>query len=407
MDSPLPKLRPAEAFPVDVDGRRLVCLRDPLQYAAEPLLVPLPAYFVLTLLDGAHTMVDVQAAFTRRFGTIVDAADVRAIVSTLDAHHYLESPRFAARRRDVDDAYHAAPLRPAAHAGGSYPAEPEALRAHLDGFFTEIGTCPIDAPVEAVIAPHIDLRVGGTAYGHAYRTVAERTSASRFVVLGTAHCGGTHLFAATRKDFATPLGPVATDRDFLARLAARVPEDLYRDELLHRTEHAVEFQIVMLQHVLGERRPFRVVPILVSSFHELIRSRQAPSADARVAGFVEALRATLAEDDVPTAIIAGVDFAHVGHKFGDTEGLTEGFLAATEAKDRRLIVALEASDAERFYRELAADGDRTRICGFAPMYTLLALLDGAAGRLLHYDRSCDPSTQSAVTYASLAYTRGG
>jgi AmmeMemoRadiSam system protein B len=370
------------------------------------LLVPLHAYFILSLLDGTRTMVDVQEAFSRRFGTIADADDVRAIVDTLDAHHYLESPRFAARRRDVDAAYHAAPLRPAIHAGASYPAEAAALREHLDGFFDGVGACPVDGPVQAVIAPHIDLRVGGTAYGHAYRTVAERTSATRFVVLGTAHCGGAHLFAATRKDFATPLGPVTTDRDFLARLAARVPEDLYRDELLHRTEHAVEFQIVMLRHVLGDR-PFRVVPLLVSSFHELVRSGRSPGADPRVAGFVAALRATLAEDDVPTMIIAGVDFAHVGDKFGDVEGLSDELLASTEAKDRRLIAALEANDAEGFYRELAADGDRTRICGFAPMYTLLSLLDGATGRLLHYDRSSDPATRSAVTFASLAYTAGG
>ena len=62
----------------------------------------------------------------------------------------------------------------------------------------------------------------------------------------------------------------------------------------------------MLRHVLGDR-PFRVVPILVSSFHELVRSGRSPGADPRVAGFVAALRATLAEDDVPTMIIHGDD----------------------------------------------------------------------------------------------------
>ncbi len=406
MDLPLPKLRPAEAFPVDVDGRRVVCLRDPLQYAADPLLVPPAAYFILTLLDGTRSLIDVQEAFARRFGTIVEANDVRELVATLDAHHYLESPRFLARRREVDAAYHAAPLRPAAHAGSSYPAEPAALRAHLDGFFADVMPPPLRGPVSALIAPHIDLRVGGTAYGHAYGALAEHAPASRFVVLGTSHCGGTTLFAATGKDFATPLGPVATDRPFLDRLARRLPDDLYADELLHRNEHAVEFQIVMLQHVLGGRRPFTVVPILVTSFHEMILARRSPADDPRVARFIEALRTTLAEDDVPTALIAGVDFAHVGHKFGDAEGLAADFLATTEEKDRRLIAALEAADAERFFREVAADGDRTRICGFAPMYTLLSLVDGAAGRLLHYERSADESTQSAVSYASLAYSDG-
>ena len=115
----------------------------------------------------------------------------------------------------------------------------------------------------------------------------------------------------------------------------------------------------MLQHVLGGRRPFTVVPILVTSFHEMILARRSPADDPRVARFIEALRTTLAEDDVPTALIAGVDFAHVGHKFGDAEGLAADFLATTEEKDRRLIAALEAADAERFFREVAADGDRT------------------------------------------------
>ena len=152
--------------------------------------------------------------------------------------------------------------------------------------------------------------------------------ASRFVILGTSHYAGRTLFAATRKDFATPLGTVTTDRAFLDRLAARLAEDLYADEPLHRIEHAVEFQVVMLRHVLGAERSFSVVPILVSSFHEMILHGRAPADDPRVAGFVAALRATLADDERPTLVIAGVDFAHVGAKFGDEEGLTPELLAA-------------------------------------------------------------------------------
>lgn len=224
-----------------------------------------------------------------------------------------------------------------------------------------------------------------------------------FVILGTSHCAGTTLFAATRKDFATPLGTVATDRAFLDRLRPRLTHDLYADELLHRSEHAIEFQVVMLQHVVGRRRPFSVVPILVTSFHEMIVHGRAPADDPRIAEFVAALRATISEDDRPTVLIAGVDFAHVGEKFGDPGGLTPALLAATEAKDRRLIAALEAADPATFFAETAADGDRTRICGFAPMYTLLALLDGVRGRLLHYDRTRDEATRSSVSYASLAY----
>jgi hypothetical protein len=37
------------------------------------------------------------------------------------------------------------------------------------------------------------------------------------------------------------------------------------------------------------------------------------------------------------------------------------------------------------------------------MYTLLATLSGGRGRLLHYDRNDDLQTQSAVSFASIAF----
>lgn len=52
---------------------------------------------------------------------------------------------------------------------------------------------------------------------------------------------------------------------------------------------------------------------------------------------------------------------------------------------------------------VAKDGDRRRVCGFAPMYTFLHLVDATHGKLLKYDRSIDPITQSSVSFASLAF----
>ncbi len=401
MDLQLPKLRAIEAFPVVVDGRQLICLRDPLQYAAESLVVAYPALFILTLLDGAHTTIDVQEAWTRRFGSILESAELRELIAALDRHYYLESDAFAVHRESLIAAFRADPLRRAAHAGTSYPDEPQALRHHLDGFFAGIA-CDGRGPVRGIVAPHIDLRVGGVAYGHAY-AVLSATDAERFVILGTSHHPSRTLFTATRKDFATPLGTVATDRGFLDRLARRAPEDLYADELLHRIEHTIEFQVVLLQYLLGGRRPFNIVPILVGSFHEMALAGRAPACDPRFAGFVTALREVLTEDPRPTVVVAGVDFAHVGAKFGDNEGLTSELVAMTDAKDRRLIAALERGDGDSFFAEVAADGDRTRICGLAPLYTFSRLMNGASGRLLHYDRNVDETTRSVVTYASLAF----
>ncbi len=291
-------------------------------------------------------------------------------------------------------------VRAPAHAGSSYPADPDRLRAHLDGFFTDVPP-PTGAPLAGLVAPHIDLRLGGRAYGHAYARVGA-APAARYVVLGTSHAPGTRRFAATRDHYATPFGVACTDHAFLDRLAARVPVDLYRDRHLHMDEHAIEFQVVMLQHVLADRAS-TIVPILVSSFQDLVTRGLGPNDDAEIAAFVHALRATLAEDDVPTVVIAGVDLAHVGAKFGDRQGTTPELLAAMEAKDRRLLAALEDGDATAFWHALAADGDRTRICGAAPLAVFLELMWGRHGRMLCYDRFHDDRTRSCVSWASIAF----
>lgn len=407
MDTPLPKLRSIEAFPVDVEAQPLVCLRDPMRYAATPLLVPYPAFFILTLLDGRRSARDVQEAFTRQYGTSLDGGELDQLLATLDEHHFLDSARFDARRQAVDAGFHGASVRAATHAGTSYPDDAAALRSHLDGFYVGLPAAPTSGRLAGLVAPHIDLRVGGRAYGHAYAAVAA-APATRYVILGTSHAAGTTRFAATRKDFATPLGIVPTDRDFLDRLTTRLSADaraegLYDDEVLHRTEHAVEFQAVMLQHALGGRTPFTIVPILVTSFHDVIEGGTAPTDDPRIAAFLAALRATLADDDVPTLIVAGVDFAHVGAKFGDREGLTPELLATTAAKDRQLLAALQHGDSRAFLAALAADADRTRICGAAPLLVFLELMRGTRGRLLCHDQSRDDGTRSTVTYASLAF----
>jgi hypothetical protein len=174
MDVPLPKLRPVEAFPVEIDGQQLVCLRDPLQFAAESLLVAHPAFFILTLLDGTRSMIDVQEAWTRRFGSVLESAQVRELLAALDGHHFLQSERFAAREAAVLAAFHGDSIRRAAHAGASYPDDPEALRRHLAGFFTGVAPTPPTGVLRGLVAPHIDLRVGGTAYGHAYAALPPR-----------------------------------------------------------------------------------------------------------------------------------------------------------------------------------------------------------------------------------------
>jgi len=403
-----PKIRPVEALPVEIDGRPVVYLRDPFGYASQSLLLPLPAFFIVSLFDGRHSVPDVEEAFARRFGEPLPSGAVADIVAQLDTHYYLEGERFATLERETRERFAASGTRPLAHVGTCYSGDQHRLRGELDGFFTHpsgpgLPRSRSGAGLRAIIAPHIDLRVGGPCYAWAYREVAERCDAELFVLLGTAHVPSSHPFIVTRKDFETPMGNVRTDGPFIDRLQHAYGGELFRDELLHRNEHSLEFQALFLQHVLGAARAFRIVPILVGSFHRLVAERRQPLEDPAIDSFVGALRRVLAEERRPVCLVAGVDFAHVGRKFGDAEGLDPDFLAWVDAEDRSLLSPLERGDAAGFFDAVAKDGDRRRICGLSPMYTLLAALGGSRGRLLRYDRSDDPQTQSAVSFASLAF----
>lgn len=405
-----PTLRHIEAFPVEAEGGTRIFIRDPLNFAKTPLLLSSPMYFIISHFDGQHSLLDVQEAFVRRFGEVLFGDRLRSLITRLDEHGYLESARFAQLQQEILDAFHRAPVREMAHADTCYSSQPDVCSGQLSAFFTE-GAGPglptmnkrSDAPIRGLIAPHIDLRVGGLCYAHGYKELAERCDANVFVLLGTSHYGMGNLFTATEKDYNTPLGPVQTDRAFLQALQERYTGDLFADEILHRTEHSLEFQMLFLQYLFGGKREFTVVPILVSSFHHFLISQTPPAQDAEVASFLAAVRETMAQTKRKVCVVAGVDFAHVGQKFGDQGALTSDFLQWVEAEDRRLIQALERVDHADFFAQIAKDRNRRRVCGFAPMYTFLHCLDATAGKLLNYDRSLESATQSSVSFASLGF----
>ena len=139
----------------------------------------------------------------RRHGELVDSERIRGILQTLDEHGFLDSPSFAERRAAIEEEFRASPARAAAHAGGAYAGEPDALRAQIDAFFEEPEgpgriewpATPGDPPLRGLIAPHIDFHRGGPAYAWGYRELAERADADCFVILGTCHAGMTDPFA--------------------------------------------------------------------------------------------------------------------------------------------------------------------------------------------------------------------
>ena len=411
-----PRIRPIEAFPVQQDGKTFIYLKDPLNLAT-PLGISPVGYFVLAHFDGGHSFAEIQEAYGKRFGAVLGSDEFKQFVEMLDQHYYLQSERFENHRQAVMAEFRRSPTRIPAHVGGGYKSDPVGLTAQLDDYFQPPkgpgSPSAVNGRVmpKAIVAPHIDFHRGGPGYAWAYKPLAESAGADLYIILGTSHCGGKTPYILTLKDFATPLGLVETDKDFVNRLQSKYADDCFTDEYLHRGEHSIEFQVLFLKYVAQKRaaltgqpeKPFKIVPILVSSFHAMMMSQTLPEQTELVGSFLRTLREMAYRDSRQVCFVAGVDLAHVGRQFGDTEPVTDDFLKWVEAEDRKLVERLATLDAPGFFNEIAKDQDKRKICGFSPLYSLIHLLDGARGNHLHYGQAFTPETGSAVTFTSVIF----
>src|SRR5258706_100719 len=411
-----PRIRPIEAFPVQQDGRPFINLKAPLNLAT-PLGISAVGYFVLAHFDGAHSFIEIQEAYSKRFGALLMTDELTQFVAMLDQHYYLQSERFENYQQTVIAEFRRQPSRAPAHVGGGYKSDPAGLTAQLDSYFTVPKGPGLPSAVngnltpKAIVAPHIDFHRGGPAYAWAYKPLAESAGADLYIILGTSHCGGQTPYILTEKDFETPLGLVETDSEFVKGLQSQCVEDCFSDEYLHRGEHSIEFQVLFLKYIAQKRaaitsepeKPFKIVPILVSSFHAMMMSQTLPEATEPVGNFLRTLRQLAQADAREICFVAGVDLAHVGKQFGDQDPVTDDFLKWVEAEDHKLVDRLSALDAPGFFNEIAKDQDKRKICGFAPLYSLIHLLDSARGHHLHYGQAFTPETGSPDTFTSLTF----
>ncbi|MDQ3809103.1 MAG: AmmeMemoRadiSam system protein B, partial [Chloroflexota bacterium] len=200
----------------------------------------------------------------------------------------------------------------------------------------------------------------------------------------------------------TPLGPVAADREFLARLQRLWGRDLFEGEFAHASEHSIELQAVYLRS-LGITAP--IAPLLCDSLHSLVPPGMGPGEAGLLAAFVGALREALVQDGRRVTLIAAVDLAHVGRRFGDSWLVDAARARQIGQDDRQTLALVLAPDADAFYEQVMRDNDARRICGLTPLYVLAALMaaEKRAGELLRYTQWIDSDGWSSVTFASAVF----
>lgn len=393
----------------DRDHGRVLVLRDmqgvtDAQAVLPPTLVPVVARFA-----GRLTCEEIAREVSEEIGAPIAVDLVVRLARELERGLFLDGTTFREARARIEREFAESSVRAASHAGGAYNGDAKALERYIDEACLAKANGagdPRAGRIVGLVAPHIDPWRGAAGYGHAYGALraALQPDADTFVVVGTSHAPMREPFALCRKAFDTPFGPVPADTESVDALAARAfGFDPYADQFNHKREHSLEFQVVFLKHLL-KGKPFRIVPVLAGlGAHQA--TGEDPAADARIERFVDGVRELVDARQGRVVVVAGADLSHVGPRFGDPEAYGEGERAMLEQKDRASLERAASLDAAGFWTHVVGDLEERRVCGLAPIWSLLRVVGASRvkGRVLHYEQTVDKDDGSVVSHAAVGF----
>ena len=390
-----------DIIPTLYKGERVFVVKDSLGLITQPVLLQEDDIRFLQLLDGTRTVQDIQLFLMRQQGGLLVSSDsIQRRLEQFDSLFLLDSDFYRNAKNKILENFSRQDVRRASLAGHGYPEAEEDLRHYLGSLLNGDvqGDVHVEArPLKALISPHIDLEIGKKIYTAAYRMLRGSTPKKIFL-FGTGHSLRDAFISLTEKDYETPLGLARTDKDIVRELKSAAGSVSAPTDFSHRSEHSIEFQVLFLQYLFGET--FEIVPILYGSFHDVLASYSRPSQIPGLNVFLEALRKILTELSSDVLCVAGVDFSHIGPKFGHTDS-SSVLIHLARAHDKRLIDLICSGDVEGFWGEMQNVKGYYNVCGFSALACLLEVQPQVKGQLFGYDFWEEEPTQSAVSYAAI------
>ncbi len=367
-----PKLRRIERVERVLDGERVLILRDPMG-VAESFALDADFAPVLDLLDGSRTVLQVRQSLSMRGVLDLPVDELGAFIDSLRDEGWLDDERFRDRWADLHAGFLDEDPRRPRFAGVLYPAD----RALLEAAFAEVlGPQPRtreDSQVVGVMVPHGPLELVGGVLARTLVDLPAAQSLDCVVILGTDHGPGLLPFAAARRGFATPLGPVPADLGFLDALETRIAW-AFREELRHRAAHSIELSALTLRALYGDRVP-PIVPVLCGP--SVLRARDTEAAER----FIDALEQLLVGRN---ALIWGsAELSHGGVAYG-RPALDDSGVQALEDRDRACLDDLIHGRHSALARKCSQDHPQGRPSGGAVLSTLRQLLPEARVEVATY-----------------------
>jgi len=397
------RLRPIEVRQTIHQGRPVFFLRDPLGLSPHYALVPQYLGGLLAACDGTKTVLDMQKQFMASTGYFISQHEVEALLDQLDRIYLLDNDRAAEATALALEAYRAAPHRPPALAGLSYPANPADLRHALQ---TYVDQTPPANPLSVgagIFSPHIDYFRGGAVYAQAWKRAAQLArDADLIVIFGTDHNTlSPGQLTLTRQHYATPFGVLPTEQSVVQAVVDVLGEEAaFAEEIHHRREHSLELVLTWL-HFMREGKPIPIVPILCGPFQHFIEQGTAPTDDARLNAVIAAIRQATVGRSV--LAVASGDLAHLGPAFS-TPPVDAIGRARMQTDDDRMLAPLSAGDPDAFFEIIRQERGERNVCGTAPFYLTLKLMGRVRGEVTSYDRClADENRTSFVSVCGMVF----
>ncbi len=395
-----------EILPIEHRGRPGLFIRNRRQASDAGISLPRELAIVLPLIDGRRTLDEITRAVDGLSREIVEE-----IVLALDGIYLIDNERSRAKRQTTIQAFKQATVREPICAGGVYSKDPTALGRQIDSMYTLPGGPGLPSRFEPnrptprlVLSPHIDYRRGKHSFTWGFKEIAERSTATIYVIIATSHHSFSR-FILTAKDFRTPLGLVPTHRDFVDLLADTYGPECFHDEYAHQPEHSIELELPLLQHALMNKPDYAIVPLLVGSFSDAVDQRRSPATFEDIRRMIEAIRSAEEACGEEVCYIVSGDLAHIGPKFGDRSKVTKQTSISCREGDERFLQEVASGNADRLFAVMADDQDDRRICGFPPLYVALSAARPGQGRIDCYDQFVDPAGSEIVSFASMVFEK--
>ena len=385
---------------IQEQGEYVVTLRCREGLSPAPMALKGVTLNVIQYLNGAYAEESIEEMVKSKTGI---EGLTQEVLKILDEGLFLENEKSTSERKKQQDYFFQNPIRESQFAGGIYPHDAAERKSYIKQLI-DMSHCitTTDKTPCFIITPHIDYRRGDITYGRTFKS-SGALSWDSIILIGTNHQPSSELFSITKKDFSLPGFTFQTDAQGVELIASKTGSWIFNDEYCHRAEHSLELQLPFLENMSPQSK---LIPVLVGGFHQFLETGALPSSSEKYNAFIDALVSYINDktsEGKSVGVLAGVDMAHIGKTFGDTQQLDDTWLERVQSQDLEYLSCLERMDKASLFAHMASDKDARRMCGFPSLYTMLDMFDRLGKRIsvqtIDYRQAVNYETQTCVTFS--------